>query len=310
MLTVKDCILRDLDSGSVDGGGIRAFLIDLDVIGCHFLRCYGDYGGGLGTTQCATRVIDSIFEDCENNAIRQITGDIYVYDESLTIEGCRFIANYAELSGGAVYEHVDGDVRITGCWFEGNTAEAHSGAVCLSGLGVSGSRLVEGSVFWDNHAFLSTSWGGALRVHISTEIRNCTFVGNSAGSPYDGGAAVFISGGSSLLANCIVADSQNQEAIGLIGGSLSSTCNDFWNNEEGIGQGWTPDPTDFEADPLFCDPNDGNFELSSQSPCLPPGSGSCGLIGAFGEGCGAISVEELNWGRIKGQYRGKNGGGR
>jgi hypothetical protein len=65
-------------------------------------------------------------------------------------------------------------------------------------------------------------------------------------------------------------------------------------------------PGDVVADPLFCDPENGDFTLSSQSPCLPgnhPDGVDCGLIGAFGQGCGPVSIEKLSWGRIKGMYR-------
>ena len=271
-------------------------------IGRHLLRCYGDYGAGLGLSQCATRVIDCIFEGCDRNGIGQLTGDIFVYDESLLVESCHFLGNHAGI-GGAILEDVDGDVVIRDCWFEGNSADQSGGAVYLAGASV--TCVIEDCLFWDNHAL--NAFGGGLLVHQSTEIRGCTFVGNSSDAA---GAALRITNGSSSLQNCIIANSTVRPAVGVTGGSLSSTCNVFWNNEAGISYNWTPDPTDFEADPLFCDPDNGDFELSSQSPCLPPASGDCGLIGAFGEGCGIVSVEDSSWGLIKGQYIGENGGGR
>ena len=62
-------------------------------------------------------------------------------------------------------------------------------------------------------------------------------------------------------------------------------------------------PTNFSADPLFCDPDNGDFTIRSNSPCAPPGVTGCGLIGALGVGCGPVSVEPLSWGGIKGKYR-------
>ena len=38
------------------------------------------------------------------------------------------------------------------------------------------------------------------------------------------------------------------------------------------------------ADPLFCDPDNGDFRLAEGSPCSPDSS-ECGLIGALGVGC-------------------------
>jgi hypothetical protein len=62
----------------------------------------------------------------------------------------------------------------------------------------------------------------------------------------------------------------------------------------------------FSADPFFCDPDNGDFTLSAQSPCLPgnhPDGVDCGLIGAFGQGCGPVSVEQETWAVIKARYR-------
>ncbi len=299
-LTVKDCIVRDLDSGYVGGGGISAGLMDLDVIDCHFLRCYGDYGAGIGLKQCATRVIGCTFEDCDRNAICHLTGDIFTYDESLVIEDCEFFGNHAYI-GGAIAEGVDGDVVISGCWFEGNSADQRGGAVYLAGGAA--TRIVEDCVFRNNHALGGS--GGGLKIYVSTEITGCTFFGNSAGSS---GAALRVNSGDVSLENSIVANSLNRPAVALYDGSLVSACNVFWNNESGNAYNWTPGPTDFEADPRFCDPESGNFTLSSDSPCLPENNPfGCDLIGAFGEGCGGVSVESSSWGRIKQAYRTRTG---
>ena len=52
------------------------------------------------------------------------------------------------------------------------------------------------------------------------------------------------------------------------------------------------DPTgtagNIALDPLFCAGD--NFNLGAASPCLPAGSGGCGLIGALGGSCGASPV--------------------
>ena len=74
-------------------------------------------------------------------------------------------------------------------------------------------------------------------------------------------------------------------------------------NPDGIGDNYLPGPTDFEADPFFCDPESGDFRLSGDSPCLPENSDDCGLIGARGFGCGSVSVEDESWGQIKGRFR-------
>ena len=85
---------------------------------------------------------------------------------------------------------------------------------------------------------------------------------------------------------------------------LQASCNVFWGNEENFF-GYVPAPTDRLIDPLLCNWEAGDVHLSSPSPCLPDNSGGCGLIGARGEGCGTVSVEDSSWARIKSWYRGE-----
>jgi hypothetical protein len=91
-------------------------------------------------------------------------------------------------------------------------------------------------------------------------------------------------------------------------GSAGTKCFDFWENERGPVVGWCarfPEFGNFEADPEFCDPDNGNFHLQDGSPCLPGEHGgyACGLIGAFGPNCVPEPTVETTWGRIKAQFR-------
>ena len=56
-------------------------------------------------------------------------------------------------------------------------------------------------------------------------------------------------------------------------------------------------------DPQFCGFRQHEFALQSSSPCAPPNSGECGLIGALGVQCSPVHVDELSWGAIKALYR-------
>jgi hypothetical protein len=71
------------------------------------------------------------------------------------------------------------------------------------------------------------------------------------------------------------------------------TCNDAWSNAAGNWSG-IADPAgqrgNFSLDPLFCDPDFGEYALAPGSPCLPgghPDGADCGIIGALGAGCTA-----------------------
>jgi hypothetical protein len=99
------------------------------------------------------------------------------------------------------------------------------------------------------------------------------------------------------------------EAAGLRMGTLETGCNVYWDNAQGNTAGFVPDATDLVADPMFCDVSASDFHVNAASPCIP-GNGypSCTeLIGAYGQGCGVLSVEpDLNarsWGSLKSLYR-------
>ncbi len=165
--------------------------------------------------------------------------------------------------------------------------------------------------FFANEAFLQG--GGAITGSGTGAIqafRRCTFSGNSAG---------LWGGGISILANSqvemdqtVIAFSTSGEGVhGFVSKSAELACCNIFGN---AGGDWVGIPVEgelglrgnFSADPLFCDAAAGDFTLSSQSPCLPgnhPDGADCGLIGAFGQGCGSVSVEPSSWGAIKEMYR-------
>jgi hypothetical protein len=83
-------------------------------------------------------------------------------------------------------------------------------------------------------------------------------------------------------------------------------CSDVYGNTGGDDLCGTDLGGNFSLDPLFCDPENGDYTLDGCSPCLPgnhPHGFDCGLIGALGQGCGATATEETSWGRIKSLYR-------
>ena len=59
------------------------------------------------------------------------------------------------------------------------------------------------------------------------------------------------------------------------------------------------------ADPLFCDPANGDFHLSCHSPCAPfsPPNDECDLIGAWPVGCGLTPARVVTWGGLKRRFR-------
>jgi hypothetical protein len=169
-------------------------------------------------------------------------------------------------------------------------------------IAVNGPTVVQDCVFVNNTVTGSNGNGGGLFIDTGLVQRN-TFYGNSQVASTGGAAIVFTGGGGQLLTNVIAASSGAAAVRVLSGFFISTGCNIFWQNLQGIGANYTPGPTDMEVDPLFCDPSQKDFTVSESSPALPANSGACGQIGALGEGCGPVTVGPESWGMTKSRYR-------
>jgi hypothetical protein len=180
--------------------------------------------------------------------------------------------------------------------------------------------------------------GGAIYcLGAAPQIIGCVIVGNVAGGYHGagGGGGIWAESSNLTLENCTIA--HNSSAGGSSGGieldlsNASITRTIIWDNCGGEfpdfqgsatltccdtdTTGFDPSGIQFNgpqvhADPLFCDPRGcgtpetgGDYYLRVGSPCLP-GNSPCGaLIGALGEGCGGVPIDETTWGRIKATFR-------
>jgi len=159
--------------------------------------------------------------------------------------------------------------------------------------------------------------GGDLQVVL---VRNTdTFAWNLVVDNYGGYSTVRFGNGGSIHNNTIAGNDQAVWTVDLRGpipydfsnnlivhgnwpglncslnGSHVIRCNDVW----GAGQSYTGDCAgmsgvdgNFSADPLFCDTPNGDYRISSASPCAPLNTPQgCGLVGALDVGCGSLAVD-------------------
>jgi hypothetical protein len=217
-----------------------------------------------------------VLRDCFFDSNVAVTNAGAVNGANLTIERCVFVGNLGYY-GGAVS---CGASMVRDCLFVGNASELGGGAITVG-------------------------FGGAA-------VQGCTFVGNHLHPGNVGGAAIYSVHGVTTLRNNVIAESWGATAVDRLANcancTITSSCNVFWANADGDWSGFTPDATDRVIDPEFCDPGGGDYTVRSTSPCLPENSLGCGLIGAYGEGCGVVSVEPTSFGRIKAAHRDGAGG--
>ncbi len=180
--------------------------------------------------------------------------------------------NSAEGTGGGIHVHHAG----------GGVVEVRRNLIIYNvcrdgaGLGINGGHpIVEYNTLWGNSAW---RYGGAISQAESEDpAPGTTYVRNNIiGGSIDGHGVY-----------CI-----NEFSIAL-------SCNDVYGNADGDYFAVPAPVGDIAVDPLFCDYN--AFLLASNSPCAP--GSSCGSIGAYGVGCGTISVAATSWGRLKAAFR-------
>jgi hypothetical protein len=162
-----------------------------------------------------------------------------------TVTACTFSENWAGFGGGM--HNIDSSPTVTSCTFIRNNAEGSGGAMD----NLMSSPTVINCMFSENAA--SGAGGAVMNVGSSPTVTNCTIVGNTAVM----GGALFSVQSSPAVANCIVWGNGNGQ-IG--GGGGSCTFSDVQGGFEGVGN--------IDADPLFLDPDTGDYRLSAGSPAL------------------------------------------
>jgi hypothetical protein len=300
--TLKDCIFRDLGTGLANEGAVGVGRCDVDVIGCKFLNINGGTGAAIGQSDGTLLVEDCWFENCQKGAIGCREG-LDTRERRAVFRNTTFLNNSNPSSaGGAVYVQRYDSVVIESCWFEGNVAYNGGGAVRIAHLEAPTPTEIRDCVFLSNETL--EGLGGGLKVSGDSNVTGNTFFNCSQGYSFGGSAAAFYGGHTEFHRN-ILASCPGGSAVILRTGTINSDCNVFWDNPDGDVENFSMGPNDRIVDPLFCDPEAGDLEVQAGSPCLPEHSGGCGQIGAFGVGCGSVSVESVTWGRLKNLYRGR-----
>ncbi|MHC4753408.1 MAG: Ig-like domain-containing protein, partial [Planctomycetota bacterium] len=246
------------------GGGIRCTASSPTIANCIFTGNFaGWHGGGMcNTYNSAPTLTNCIFS--ENSAESPLSTDsskgggmCNLENSNPTLTNCVFSKNFAKDHGAGMYNCENSSPTLIKCTFSANSAVFGGGVYnCYD----STPSLVN-CTFSGN----SAEYGGAIKnTEAASILINCTLSGNSAGT---GGGIHNGLGSSSKLTNCILwgssdSDGMDESAQIYVTGSsetlvVNYCCIQGWTGSlGGIGN--------FDADPLFADPNAGDFRLKSQ----------------------------------------------
>ncbi len=219
-------------------------------------------------------------------------GAIYCESSSPVITGNRIVSNQ---SGIVCLDH--SSPTITNNWIGDNTSEYAGGIYCH----FESSPSISYNVIKDNYADMG---GGVYcQAGCAPSITNNTFVGNSSPS----GSGIYAGTAAIISRNIFAGQTGGPVLECLVSTQPQITCNAFWDNE-GDMYACELDEDNISADPLFCDPEGGDYGLCSFSPCAAAYSRGCGLVGALGVSCDscdppdaicAVEPSELSFGWVE-----------
>ncbi len=242
--TVTNCTFSDND-----GTGMYNFASSPTVINCIFSGNSANRGGGMVNSYYLSlpTVINCTF--IGNTA--GVGGGMANFSSNLTLTNCIFSGNVATCCGGGIYGD-NGYPTMTNCVFTGNSAGSNGGAMTGS------SPTVTNCVFIENTA---GDTGGGISNTVDSTFANCTFSGNSAAA----GGGIYHAYDSTVTNSILWGNSP--DAIVEADPAVTTV---HYSNVEG---GW-PGTGNIDADPLFVDPDNGDYRLSPGSPCIDTGDDS------------------------------------
>ena len=239
------------------------------------------HGAGMLNYQVAPVVNNCIFKDNhagKGGGMYNMCTKSFSKGQLLSAEGgdepvpiitnCTFIGNYARGRGGGVANDLGTNPIFINCAFIDNSCGAKGGGM-YNDFGC--SPTVTNCLFVGNSAVTAGAMGndGAS----SPTITNCTFTKNQAS---DHGAALYQGSGpanSPIVTNCIlwgnICPSGVKEIFTWHECNPTVTYSCVEGGYRGVGN--------VDADPMFVDPENGDYRLAPGSPCIDYGNGSIAL---------------------------------
>ena len=281
--TITNGLVTDAGLGGPNGGGL--FLLNSSptvtncvVSGNTALDEFGD-GGGMYIELGSPVISDCTFAA---NTAEFRGGGIYLRDGSMTVTNCTFEGNSTPVvgqhGGGAIWSQ-DSNVVLIDCDFDQNEGY-HGGAVAFVQFSGEGASLtLIGCSVTNNSA---VAGGGVFNHNAAALLINSTLTSNQVSGEFGiGGGIVLVSDSSAVLTNTTISANSASEGGGVwIGDGFAIVRNVIlWDNipDQISGsvivrysdvQGGYAGTGNIDADPLFVDPDNGDYRLSSGSLCI------------------------------------------
>ena len=235
-----DCVLDGLTITNGRSGGIYCADSRPTLLRCTITGNRARVGGGMYNKNSTPTLINCTFT---NNFSYMSGGGMYNHNSSPMLKKCRFIENQATCGGG-MYNSEGSKLVLINCIFAKNRAEVSGGGISSGGLGDAPLTMINCTVV-DN-------WRGGLSYRSGKlKVINCILWGNSGYGRGKIDVMAQIGNGSTAEStinyNCIEGLDEREDSLRLV-------CGPYGSGTGNIGE-----------DPLFVDPNNGDYHLRSQA---------------------------------------------
>jgi parallel beta-helix repeat protein len=252
------------------GGGMYNSSSSPELTNCDINNNYSShYGGGMYNSSLTPSSPDLTNCDISNNSASADGGGIYNEYSSPDLINCTISNNNASADGGGIYYYFSSP-DLTNCTISNNSASDEGGGIYNY---VSSPELTNCTI--SNNS--AEDGGGIYNEGSSPELTNCTISNNSA---EDGGGIYNYSNSSPILKNSIIWGNtatsngkqiyNNDETTTLNYSCYSNETNDIYNDNGTF----TATNNNITSDPKFVDPDNDDFTLYGNSPCVNKGDNS------------------------------------
>jgi len=266
---LDNCVINLNVSGLNEEEEIRiAGGIYLNLTGARLNNCIiqGNRSHGHGGGISIGRESDAVLVNCtisDNTAevenAETYGGGILNVSSRVIIESC-IISNNSATNGGGIFSQ--GPIQIENCQVIGNEANLDGGGLWFGGVGSNGARTLRCLVannICNNEQDLGG--GGIAFNHSNALIENCTIVSNSGFENQRGGIGIWES--SPTIRNTIIWGNTGNLHQWQQNNQFLITYSDIEGGCEGVGN--------LDTDPLFLHPDEGDYHLQGNSPCIDAG---------------------------------------
>ena len=226
-------------------------------------------GGGLALFRVDGPVLNNV--TIKDNTATTKGGGIVSYKSTMTIKES-IVSNNSSFHRGGIYAWGDatpewggvgGNLVIEDCIVTGNVVTGnHGGGIAIY---VVDEVIIKRTAVVDNHA--NNGIGGILVEFSDVTLENITVSGNS--STYGGSIGVGEGGNVNLTNSILWGNTDGTEEVdGEVLLELDGSLTSYYNDIEGGYGGFA----NIDADPLFTNPDSGDFTLQQGSPCIDAGT--------------------------------------